>query len=63
MDQQTTRRSYVGREPFDLDPRFTNLDKISEGSYGFVVSADDSTTFYKILIFSLIIFLLFLKQG
>ena len=44
MDTVDTVRTYVGNEPFDLHPRYQNLEKISEGSYGFVVAAEDTET-------------------
>ena len=45
MSDEETVRTYVGNEVFDLHPRYQNLEKISEGSYGFVVAADDTETF------------------
>ncbi|GMH92372.1 hypothetical protein TrVE_jg2612 [Triparma verrucosa] len=50
----SVKRSYhelkIGHETFVIDTRYTNLKKIGNGSYGFVVSATDTQTKRKVAI-------------
>mmetsp|Transcript_13876 Transcript_13876/g.27576 ORF Transcript_13876/g.27576 Transcript_13876/m.27576 type:complete len:107 (+) Transcript_13876:60-380(+) len=50
MEPRTYHEVPVSRELFIVDVRYTNLQPIGGGSYGFVCSADDSRTGEKVAI-------------